>query len=382
MTVPVTLPSPVVAPSRAGLTDRLGRTATDLRVSLTDRCNLACTYCMPAAFADAASAADSLSPPVPPQRQTMTRAEIVRLVSIASRDLGVTAVRLTGGEPLLRGDLPDIIADLARLTPRPEIALTTNGVGFASRAARLHDAGLDRVNISLDTLDPHVFSALTGKNAHARVLDAIETSLIVFDTVKVNAVLTPVTLDHAPRLVAWCLARSVDIRFIEHMPLGGGPWGADTFVSAANLHNVLSRDFVLTPWIGDRAGAPAQRFDVYPRGGTGSFVDAMPGDAPASRPLGRIGIIASITQPFCADCRRTRLTADGAVRSCLFDDTETDLLTSLRSGASDADLAALWRDAMWTKRPGHGCDNGPLASLADATATPLTRTRTMSAIGG
>ncbi|MFE7407755.1 GTP 3',8-cyclase MoaA [Isoptericola sp. NPDC057559] len=352
---------PADRPATGGLVDRFGRVATDLRVSLTDRCNLRCTYCMPA---------EGL--PTLPKDSVMTREEIVRLVGIATRDLGVRQVRFTGGEPLLRGDLVEIVRECAALPQRPELSLTTNAVGLDSRAAALREAGLDRVNVSLDTLDPDTFATLARRPFLARTLAGIDAAAREFDLVKINAVLVRgVNLDHAAELLAWCLERGFELRFIEQMPLDADhAWDRDAMVTAAEVREQVGTRFALEPDEEPRDGAPAERFVV--RGLDG---------ADGSARLGRVGIIASVTEPFCDDCRRTRLTAEGGVRDCLFAHTETDLLGPLRAGADDAVLADLWRGAMWRKQAGHGMsDTGSGTDLDSSSFTQPERT--MSAIGG
>jgi cyclic pyranopterin phosphate synthase len=346
---PETVRLPADRPATGGLVDRYGRVATDLRVSLTDRCNLRCTYCMPA---------EGL--PALPRDKVMTRAEIARLVDVATRELGVQQVRFTGGEPLLRGDLTEIVRDIAALEHRPEISLTTNAVGLDSRARALKEAGLDRVNVSLDTLDPDTFATLARRPFLERTLAGIAAAAEVFDVVKINAVLVRgVNLDHAAGLLAWCLERGFELRFIEQMPLDADhTWDRSAMVTAAEVRDLLGERFALAPDEEPRDGAPAERFVVR---------SLATGDR-----LGRVGIIASVTEPFCADCRRTRLTAEGGVRDCLFAHAESDLLGPLRAGASDDVLADLWRTAMWGKGPGHGM-NAPSFSQPE---------RTMSAIGG
>ena len=343
------VPLPADRPASPALIDRFGRVATDLRVSLTDRCNLRCTYCMPA---------EGL--PTLPRDAVMSREEITRLVGLATRELGVRQVRFTGGEPLLRGDLVEIVSDVAALPERPEISLTTNAVGLDHRAAALKAAGLDRLNISLDTLDPDTFARLARRPFLERTLAGIEAAAEHFDVIKINAVLVRgVNLDHASDLLAWCLDRGFELRFIEQMPLDADhSWDRGAMVTAAEVRRLLGERFALAPDEEPRDGAPAERFTVH---------------APGTRErLGRIGIIASVTEPFCGDCRRTRLTAEGAVRSCLFAHAETDLLGPLRAGADDGVLADLWRTAMWGKRAGHGM-------AAPGFVQPE---RTMSAIGG
>ncbi|MFB7381733.1 GTP 3',8-cyclase MoaA [Kitasatospora purpeofusca] len=328
------------------LLDTFGRRAVDLRVSLTDRCNLRCTYCMPEQGLQWLAKPDLL-----------TDEEIVRLVTIAVRDLGVQEVRFTGGEPLLRPGLVGIVQACAALDPRPELSLTTNGIGLARTAAALRTAGLDRVNVSLDTLDPDTFHTLTRRHRHQDVLDGLAAAEAAGLTpVKLNAVLMRgVNEDEAPALLAWCLERGYELRFIEQMPLDAQHgWDRSSMITAEEILERLSARFDLTPEpSATRGAAPAERW----------LVDGGPG---------RVGVIASVTRPFCRACDRTRLTADGQVRDCLFATGETDLRTALRSGADDAELAARWRTAMWGKKAGAGIDS-PEFHQPD---------RPMSAIGG
>ncbi|MFF2661167.1 GTP 3',8-cyclase MoaA [Kitasatospora sp. NPDC058032] len=328
------------------LLDTFGRRAVDLRVSLTDRCNLRCTYCMPE------EGLQWLAKP-----ELLTDEEIVRLVTLAVRDLGVQEVRFTGGEPLLRPGLVGIVEACAALDPRPELSLTTNGIGLARTAVALRSAGLDRVNVSLDTLDGSTFQTLTRRRRHHDVLAglaAAEAAGLV--PVKLNAVLMRGVNEHeAPDLLAWCLERGYELRFIEQMPLDAQHgWDRSAMITAEEILERLSARFTLTPEpSGRRGAAPAERW----------VVDGGPG---------RVGVIASVTRPFCRACDRTRLTADGQVRNCLFATGETDLRTALRSGADDAELAALWRAAMWGKKAGAGIDQPDFHQ-------PV---RPMSAIGG
>ncbi|MFF4383386.1 GTP 3',8-cyclase MoaA [Kitasatospora sp. NPDC001547] len=328
------------------LLDTFGRQAVDLRVSLTDRCNLRCTYCMPEEGLQWLAKPDLL-----------TDEEIVRLVTVAVRDLGVREVRFTGGEPLLRPGLVAVVAACAELEPRPELSLTTNGIGLARTATALRDAGLDRVNVSLDTLDPEVFHTLTRRHRHQDVLDGLAAAEAAgLAPVKLNAVLMRGVNDHeAADLLSWCLERGYELRFIEQMPLDAQHgWDRSSMVTATEILELLRARFELTPEPSARRGAaPAERW----------LVDGGPG---------RVGVIASVTRPFCRACDRTRLTADGQVRNCLFATGETDLRTALRSGADDVELAALWRAAMWGKKAGAGIDDPEF----------LQPDRPMSAIGG
>jgi cyclic pyranopterin phosphate synthase len=329
----------------SGLVDRYGRVATDLRISLTDRCNLRCTYCMPAEGLDWL-----------PSPTLLTDDEVVRLVDVAVRHLGVGEVRFTGGEPLVRRGLVDIVRRTALLRPRPEISLTTNGLGLVRLAGPLAQAGLDRVNVSLDTPRPETFLALTRRDRWQDVVDGLAAAQAAgLAPVKVNAVLMRGVNDgEAPELLAWCLARGYQLRFIEQMPLDAQHgWRRDEMVTAEEILASLETEFELEPAQEPRGSAPAELFAV--NGG------------PAT-----VGVIGSVSRPFCGDCDRVRLTADGQVRNCLFAREESDLRTALRSGASDSELADRWRAAMLTKRPGHGIDD----------VTFLQPARPMSAIGG
>ncbi|MFE7135290.1 GTP 3',8-cyclase MoaA [Streptomyces sp. NPDC057638] len=329
------------------LLDTYGRTATDLRVSLTDRCNLRCVYCMPE------EGLQWLAKPT-----LLTDDEIVRLVGVAVTRLGVTEVRFTGGEPLLRPGLTGLVERCAALEPRPRLSLTTNAIGLARLAPALGSAGLDRVNVSLDTLRPEVFHRLTRRDRHADVLDGLAAARAAGLTpVKVNTVLMPgVNDDEAPELLAWAIAEGYELRFIEQMPLDAQHgWKRESMVTAEDILRSLATRFTLTAEEDERRGsAPAERWTV----------DGGPH---------RVGVIASVTRPFCAACDRTRLTADGQVRSCLFAREETDLRGALRSGASDEEIAGIWRRAMWGKKAGSGLD------APDSFQQPA---RPMSSIGG
>jgi cyclic pyranopterin phosphate synthase len=329
-------------PSSGPLVDTFGRVATDLRVSLTDRCNLRCTYCMPAEGLDWL-----------PGDELLSRDELTRLLDLAVTRLGVTNVRFTGGEPLLYKGLEDVVAATAALRPRPEIALTTNGVGLARRADALAAAGLDRVNVSLD---PQHFTAITRRDRLSDVLDGLAAAAAAgLGPVKVNAVLDSASgLADAVELLRYCLRFGYQLRIIEQMPLDAGHlWRRDAALSADEIFAALAAHFRLTTDPAPRGSAPARLWRVD--GG------------PAT-----VGIIASVSHAFCSACDRTRLTADGQIRSCLFATEETDLRALLRSGADDAALEAAWRAAMWRKAPGHGINDPDFVQPQ----------RPMSAIGG
>ncbi len=393
-------------PSSPLLIDGFGRVARDLRVSLTDRCNLRCTYCMPAEGLDWLPGPDVLD-----------NDELVRLITIAVTRLGITNIRFTGGEPLLRRGLTEIIAATAALRPRPRISITTNGIGLARRAADLAAAGLDRVNVSLDTLRPDRFRAITRRDRLADVLDGLAAAAACgLAPVKVNAVLLRgVNDDEAPALLRYCLDHGYQLRFIEQMPLDPQHgWDRKKLVTAEEILALLRSEFHLTESPEPRGSAPAERWLVHPKqshsnkevhdgaggsvaagdsvdmDGTGGSVAADgaggsvgadgtagtrgPGAAGGSDgdALGSVGVIGSVTRPFCGDCDRTRLTADGQMRNCLFSQVETDLRGPLRAGADDETVAEFWRAGMWGKLAGHRINDVGFAQ-------PI---RPMSAIGG
>jgi cyclic pyranopterin phosphate synthase len=328
------------------LADSYGRIATDLRVSLTDRCNLRCAYCMPPEGLDWL-----------PSPTLLTDDEVVRLARIGVELLGITEVRYTGGEPLLRRGLPGIIARTAALVPRPEISLTTNGIGLARLAGPLRDAGLDRLNVSLDTLRPEVFASLAKRDRLADVLTGLAAAAAAGLTpVKVNAVLMRgFNDDEAVPLLRFCLEHGYQLRFIEQMPLDAQHgWRRENMVSADEILQALSAAFSLTPDDAHlRGSAPAETF----------LVDGGPA---------RVGVIGSVTRPFCGACDRVRLTADGQIRNCLFARSESNLRDPMRSGASDEELAGIWQRSVAAKLPGHGINDPDFLQPA----------RPMSAIGG
>jgi len=328
------------------LADSYGRVATDLRVSLTDRCNLRCAYCMPPEGLDWL-----------PGDEVLTGDEIVRLITIGVTRLGIREVRFTGGEPLLRRDLESIVSRTAALSPRPEISLTTNGIGLSRRAGALREAGVDRINVSLDTLRPEVFRKLARRDRLPDVLEGLAAAATAGLTpVKVNAVLMRgLNEDEAVPLLAFCLEHGYQLRFIEQMPLDAQHgWRRSDMVTADEILAALSAAVTLAPE-GEQArgSAPAETFLV--NGG------------PA-----KVGVIGSVTRPFCGSCDRVRLTADGQVRNCLFARTESNLRDPMRAGASDGELADRWRAAVAAKLPGHGINDPGFLQPA----------RPMSAIGG
>ncbi|MCX8528001.1 MAG: GTP 3',8-cyclase MoaA [Candidatus Nanopelagicales bacterium] len=330
------------------LIDTFGRVHRDMRVSVTDRCNLRCTYCMPADFSDWL-----------PGDHLLSIDEMLEVIEIATEH-GIESIRLTGGEPLLRPDLVEIVRRINALPLKPRISLTTNALRLAALAQPLADAGLERVNVSLDTLDRARFSELTKRDRFADVLSGIEAAQRAGLTpLKVNTVLMRgINDDEAVPLLQHALENGWSLRFIEQMPLDAqGSWDRSDMVTAAEIVELLSEHFALTP-VYTRGSAPAEEF--YVNGG------------PAT-----VGIIASVSKPFCAACDRIRLTADGQVRNCLFSHEETDLRSTLRDVELPASerrerIGRLFQTSVTAKLPGHGI-NDPSFIQPD---------RPMSAIGG
>ena len=309
------------------LVDTFGRVARDLRVSLTDRCNLRCSYCMPPEGLDWL-----------PTEDTLTDDEVVRLIRIGVDMLGIRQVRFTGGEPLLRRGLEGIITECSHLRTdegKPlDLALTTNALGLAKRAQGLKDAG-------------RLADVLEGIEAAARA---------GLSPIKVNTlVLRGMNEADLPDLVDYCLDRGIELRVIEQMPIGpADTWDRQNIMTADEILHIMGTRHTLTPAPREDPHSPAGRW----------IVDGDPSK--------RLGVIASVSDPFCNACDRTRLTSDGMVRSCLFSTEETSLRDLLRGGGDDAQIAARWADAMWTKPAAHGLN-------LDAFARP---SRTMSRIGG
>ena len=330
------------------LIDTYGRVHRDLRVSLTDRCNLRCNYCLPEEFSDWL-----------PSEKLLTTDELIRVIQVAV-NCGITEVRLTGGEPLLRPDIVEIVSRISKLENAPQLSLTTNGIKLAGLAQNLKDAGLSRINVSLDTLRPDRFNELTHRDRFDDVQKGLKAAKDSGLTpIKINSVLMHgVNDDEASELLQWAIDEGFHLRFIEQMPLdAGGIWNRAKMITADDIFKDLEKSFSLTP-VGARGSAPAEDFLV--NGG------------PA-----RVGIIASVTRPFCGDCDRLRLTSDGQIRSCLFARTETDLRSILRdnnlsSNELDQMIAKLFDETVADKLPGHGINNPDF----------IAPSRPMSAIGG
>jgi len=313
----------MTGPAPKAVVDSRGRIKRKLRVSLTDRCNLRCHYCMPE------------HPRWLPRAALMSNAELLRLVGLFVRTLGITELRLTGGEPLLRPDVPELVGALGLLRGEglQRIALTSNGVRLAAVAAALRDAGLDDLNVSLDAITPTVFTALT-RGQIEPVLAGIEAATAVGLPLKLNCVVIKGANEaEVLPLTQWAKARRLPLRFIEFMPLDGRQsWAGDKVVREDEIIAALGARFHLQPLA--RSHDPAQYYAVDDDGY-------------------RIGVISTISKPFCSTCDRLRLDARGRLYTCLFSSTETDLLAPLRAGASDADLLALIRNSVWSKPAGY-----------------------------
>ncbi|WP_243695434.1 GTP 3',8-cyclase MoaA [Agromyces protaetiae] len=345
---------PALSPveTRGPLVDRFGRVHRDLRISLTDRCSLRCQYCMPAEGV-----------PWLAKDNILTTDELERVARVAA-SLGITEVRLTGGEPLIRRDVVDVVRRMAAIEGPDgplEVSMTTNGLKLPELAPALAEAGLTRVNISIDTLKPERFAELTRRDRLDDVLAGIDAARAAgFSPVKLNAVaMRGVNDDELVDLVRYAVSIGAEMRFIEQMPLDAGHiWSRVEMVRGEEILEHLAEAFTLTP-VGQRGAAPAERF----------LVD----DGPAT-----VGVIASVTAPFCGACDRVRLTADGQLRNCLFARTEDDLLPLLRGDGdgngigTDDDLAAVFVRSIGAKLAGHGIDDEGF----------LQPDRPMSAIGG
>lgn len=347
------------------LVDSHGRRLRDLRISVTDRCNFRCLYCLPETEAAQhfyrghwAGAADPapIDHPWLPRAHLLTFEEIERTVRIAA-GLGIQKVRVTGGEPLLRRQVEQLVARLARIPGLEDLALTTNGFLFRSKAQALRDAGLKRVSFSLDSLDPENFRKITGRDGLAEVLAAIRLAQdLGLNPVKVNAVIIRGLNDHELEALAeFGHAHDLHLRFIEFMPLDSArAWSRDLVVTGREMLQRLEARYALQPVPSDSQAETARRWR-FARGGPGE-----------------IGLIAPVSEPFCGHCNRLRLTADGHVRTCLFSVVEHDLRSHLRSGETDAAVGAWLRGVAWNKEARHRIGEPDFVAPS----------RSMSCIGG
>jgi GTP 3',8-cyclase len=311
------------------LVDRFGRVHTNLRVSVTDRCNIRCFYCMPAENVR-----------FRPRAEILSFEEIERFVRVATT-LGVNQVRLTGGEPLVRRDLARLVARLARMPGVDDLALTTNGILLGEQAADLRSAGLNRLNISLDALSEQVFERISRRRGLNKVLEGIFAAIRAgFERIRLNAVsIRGLTESEIVPLARFARQHKLELRFIEYMPLDAEEhWTHDDVLSGEEVRSILDeRIGKLEPVADQSPHQPATDFE-YAEGG------------------GRVGFINSVTQPFCEGCDRLRITADGKIRNCLFSTVEWDARELLRGGGSDEQMAELIRDCIAAKRKGHGID--------------------------
>jgi cyclic pyranopterin phosphate synthase len=328
------------------LVDSYNRTIRDLRISLTDRCNFRCFYCLP------------YGEPALARKDSILTFEEIEVITEIMVSMGIQKVRLTGGEPLIRKDVPNLVARLARLKPDlTDLALTTNGFDLPRHADKLKATGLDRVTISLDSLDGGRFKEITGVDALSKVLTAIDTAKNVgFDPVKINAVIIRGRNDdEIVNFARFARDHDVQMRFIEFMPLDSGHgWNRDMVVSGREIRERIDAVFPMRLKETARGSSTAWKY---------VFEDGAPG---------QIGIIAPVTEMFCGQCSRIRLTADGQLRTCLFSTTEYDLRGMLRSGAARAEVIQFIEDAVAKKEPRHFINDAEFIQPA----------RTMSFIGG
>jgi GTP 3',8-cyclase len=313
--------------NRSPLVDKLGRAHHSLRISVTDRCNIRCFYCMPIENVR-----------FKPRDEILSFEEIVRFVRVVSQ-MGVRRLRLTGGEPLVRSDIPQLVEQLAALADIDDLALTTNGILLADQAVALRRAGLLRINISLDTLSEDVFQQITRREGVDRVLTGIAAAQEAgFESIRLNAIaIRDLTEDEIVPLARFARERGLELRFIEYMPLDAEQnWQSANVLDGDTIRSILEAEFgPLEPVAPPHSNQPAVDF---------RFADGG----------GRIGLIHPVSQPFCGNCDRLRLTAEGQVRNCLFSTVEWDARALLRGGSSDDEIAQLVRDCVWAKAPAHG----------------------------
>jgi cyclic pyranopterin phosphate synthase len=312
------------------LIDRLGRVHTNLRVSVTDRCNIRCFYCMPEEIVQ-----------FKPRHEILSFEEIERFVRVLA-GLGVNKLRLTGGEPLVRADLSVLVGKLAAVPGIRDIALTTNGILLSDQADALKAAGLHRLNISLDAMSEDTFQRISRRPGLHRVLDGIRAAQRAgFEKIRLNAVaIRGITEEEVVPLGEFARQQDLELRFIEFMPLDAdGNWQSDQVLSGEAIRRLLERAF--GPLVPRDRPDPSQPAVDY------EFADG----------IGRIGFINPVSQPFCGDCNRLRITAEGKVRNCLFSTIEWDARALLRGGGSDDEIARLVRECVAAKKPGHGIDS-------------------------
>lgn len=315
--------------SRLPIVDSFQRVHKNLRISVTDRCNIRCFYCMP-------ETVEFL-----PSNQILSFEEIYRTAKLMAT-MGVNRIRITGGEPLVRSQVWKLIEMLRSIDGIDDIAMTTNGILLAEHAVQLRDAGLDRLNISLDTLDANRFEQITRRKGLDKVLAGIDAAQEAgFEKIRVNAVsIAGLTESDIVPLASFAREKGLELRFIEFMPLDGDQdWQSSKVIDGESIRQT----------IGTEIGAlrPASRADISQPAIDFEYLDSR----------GRVGFINPVSEPFCSNCDRLRITAEGKLRNCLFSTVEWDLLTPLRDGRSDSEIEALVRECVWAKKAGHGIDS-------------------------
>ena len=318
--------------------DSFGRVHKSFRISVTDRCNIRCFYCMPETVQFL------------PRHEILTFEEITRVAEIAA-EAGVSRIRLTGGEPLVRGQLWKLVQMLKTIDGIDDVALTTNGILLADQAAKLRAHGLDRVNVSLDTLDPATFERITRRKGLDKVLAGIDAAIDAgFEQVRINAVsMAGITDTEIVPLAEFARRKQLELRFIEFMPLDGDEaWQRDQVLTGEDIRQTISQNVGLLQAVPrPHVAQPATDYE---------YLDG----------LGRVGFINSVSEPFCSSCDRIRMTAEGQFRNCLFSTREWDLRTLLRSGATDDQILATMRDSVAAKAAAHGIDSDEFQRPAKA----------------
>jgi GTP 3',8-cyclase len=330
-------------PTAGPLVDTFGRVADDLRISVTDRCNFRCTYCMPAEGLQWL-----------PKHELLSFEELTRMLGVFV-GLGVRSLKITGGEPTIRADLPRLVRMFREVGPELDVSITTNGMLLDTLAAPLAEAGVDRATVSCDSLLRHRFEEMTRRDALERVLAGLRAAEAAGLTpIKINTVVIGGTNDdEVVDFATWSRETGYEVRFIEYMPLDAQhAWERDKVVPAARILEAIDARYPLAA-----DGPTSEPATTY------GFADGAPG---------RIGVIASVTEPFCDTCNRLRLTAEGQFRSCLFSLDETDMREPMRAGATDAELETLIRETVWAKWSGHRINHPDFVQPA----------RSMSMIGG
>ncbi len=325
-----TMEAPTILEVPHPLVDRFGRVHTSLRLSVTDRCNIRCFYCMP-----------ELNAVFVPRGHLLSFEELARLATLFVQQCGIRDIRVTGGEPLVRRDLNRLIQMLAAIDGLDDLSLTTNGILLAEHAGRLRDAGLKRVNVSLDTLDEATFLKISRRSGLQQVIDGIDQAIRVgFESIKLNALaIRGITEGEVVSLIMFAAKRGIELRFIEFMPLDADrQWKDDAVLSGDSLRAIIERE------LGALVEVP--RMDP-----------AQPAESFELASGQRVGIIRSVTEPFCDACNRLRVTADGSVRNCLFATDETPLRDAIRSGASDETIVSRVQACVAEKRASHGIDS-------------------------